>query len=112
MNILSSIPRSLKHPFTSVFWSDVSNIMNDESNPILSMNLLSIFTHIEWNVPIQMSFAASPIRFVILSFISFAALFVKVIASMSHGFAPSCSIMYAILCVSTFVFPGYRPEPG
>ena len=33
--------------FTNVFWSDVSKIINEESNPILSINLLRILTHIE-----------------------------------------------------------------
>ena len=71
--------------FTNVFWSDVSKIINEESNPILSMNLLRILTQIEWNVPIQISFAASPTKPSILSFISFAALLVKVIANISQG---------------------------
>ena len=57
-----------------------------------------------------MSAATSPTKFSILSFISFAALFVNVIASMFHGFTCFSPIKYAILCVSTFVFP--LPAPA
>ena len=110
LNILSSIDKSFKQFFTNVFWSDVSNIMNDVSKPILSINLLKILTQIEWNVPIHMSLANSPTKFAILSFISFAALFVNVIANMSQGFTPFSCIRYAILCVKTFVFP--LPAPA
>ena len=77
VNILSSICKSFKHSFINVLWSEVSNITKECSNPILSINLLKIFTHIEWNVPIHISFAASPTKFSTLSFISFAALFVN-----------------------------------
>ena len=85
VNILSSNPILFTHAFTNVLWSLVSKIINDESNPILSINLLNIRTQIEWNVPIHISFATSPTRFAILSFISFAALFVNVIANIFHG---------------------------
>ena len=110
VNILSSKPILLIHAFTNVLWSDVSKIINEESKPILSINLLKIRTHIEWNVPIHMSAETSPTKFPILSFISFAALFVNVIANMFHGFTCFSPIKYAILCVNTFVFP--LPAPA
>ena len=84
--------------------------MNDESNPILSINFLKIRTHIEWNVPTHMSFALSPTSNSILSFISFAALFVNVIANIFHGNTFFSCNKYAILCVNTFVFP--LPAPA
>ena len=74
------------------------------------MNFLSIRTHIEWKVPIHISFTASPTRDSILCFISFAALFVNVIANIFHGSTFFSDIKYAILCVNTFVFP--LPAPA
>ena len=87
LNSLSSKFSSLIQFFINVFWSLVSNMIKELSNPILSMNLLKILTHMEWKVPIHMSLAGSPTRLEILSFISLAALLVKVMAMMSHGFA-------------------------
>ena len=57
-----------------------------------------------------MSFPASPTSPSILSFISLAALFVNVIANIFHGSAFCSPIIYAILCVNTFVFP--LPAPA
>ena len=85
-------------------------MINELSNPILSINLLKILTQIEWNVPIQISAATSPTKFTILSFISLAALFVNVIDNIFHGFTSFSFIKYAILCVNTFVFP--LPAPA
>ena len=110
VKILSSKFSALMHCFTSVFWSDVSNIIKSELNPNLSIYFLRILIQIEWNVPIHISFAFSPIRLLILSFISLAALFVNVIAKMFQGLTCFSSIKYAILCVNTFVFP--LPAPA
>ena len=109
-NCLSSIWSSFKHFFTIDFWSEVSNIIKLESNPSFSICFLKIFTQIEWNVPIHISFDPSPTNREILSFISFAALFVKVIARISQGSAFFSPIIYAILCVKTLVFP--LPAPA
>ena len=57
-----------------------------------------------------MSFALSPTSNSILSFISFAALFVNVIANIFHGNTFFSCNKYAILCVNTFVFP--LPAPA
>ena len=64
----------------------------------------------EWKVQAVIPCACSPIRDIILSFISFAALLVKVIASISKGLTSFSSIKYAILCVITRVLP--EPAPA
>ena len=57
-----------------------------------------------------MSFETSPIKLAILSFISFAALLVNVIANISQGLTFFSSNIYAILCVNTLVLP--LPAPA
>ena len=56
-----------------------------------------------------MSSIAFPTKASTLSFISFAALLVNVIANIFQGFTPFC-IKYATLYVNTFVFP--LPAPA
>ena len=67
-------------------------------------------THMEWNVLTQTYSAPSPTILSTRSRISFAALFVNVIASMLYGFTDFSSIKYAILCVITLVLP--EPAPA
>ena len=69
-----------------------------------------ILTQTEWNVPINISFAVSPKSLSIRSFISLAALFVKVIAKIFQGRICFSEIIYAILFTSTVVFP--LPAPA
>ena len=57
-----------------------------------------------------MDLATGPTRAATRSFISPAALFVKVIAKISYGATPRRAIKYAILRVSTRVFP--EPAPA
>lgn len=59
----------------------------------------------EWNVLTQMLSAPNPTSLSTRSLISPAALLVKVIANIFQGFTPCSSIKYAILWVSTLVFP-------
>ena len=65
-------------------------------------------TQVEWNVPAQTSFAidSSPRTFPRRSFISFAALFVKVIASIAHGGVDSCGQDSRRSHISSFVMSG------
>ena len=74
------------------------------------MNFLSILTQSAWNVNTQMSAASSSIIPFKRSRISFAALFVKVMASTLYGGTPKSSIICAILWVSNRVFP--LPAPA
>ena len=80
------------------------------SKPILSINLLRNLTQLEWKVITQTKLPSSPIRLVILSFISLAALLVKVIAIILYGSICLSFIKYAILCISTPVLP--EPAPA
>ena len=79
------------------------------SYPNLSISLLKIFTQEEWNVLIHISSDPLPTRESILSFISFAALFVNVIAIIFQGLTPF-SIRLATLTVRAPVFP--LPAPA
>src|SRR5690606_37319439 len=69
-----------------------------------------IRTHAEWNVETHIVRAAGPTRDAILSCISFAALFVKVIARISPGRARPVRSVWAMRRVSTLVFP--EPAPA
>lgn len=73
------------------------------------MSALKIRAHIEWKVEIQTLEPVS-IIFSQRSFISLAALFVKVIAKMLYGKTCFSLIKYAILCVKRRVFP--LPAPA
>jgi len=59
---------------------------------------------------IQIARAIGPRSRVTRSFISFAALLVKVIARISFGFAPTAASRCATRCVSTRVLP--EPAPA
>ena len=92
------------------FWSSVSYIVKLLSYPILSMYLLKILTHVEWNVLTHTAPAPCATVVSTRSFISLAALLVNVIAIILYGSTPHSSIKYAILFVSTRVFP--EPAPA
>ena len=64
----------------------------------------------EWKVSAQTARAWLPISFSSRSRISFAALFVNVIARISFGFTPHAPIRCAIRWVSTRVLP--EPAPA
>ncbi len=66
-------------------------------------------THAEWNVDTHIFWATGPTRAATRSFISPAALLVKVMARISNGETPS-SIRWAMRCVSTRVLP--EPAPA
>jgi hypothetical protein len=65
--------------------------------------------HAEWNVMIQIARATFPSCRSTRSFISAAALFVKVIARISFGFTPCAASRCATRWVSTRVFPDPAP---
>ena len=69
-----------------------------------------ILAKMEWKVPHQIYWDLSPTKAVILSFISLAALLVKVIARIDPGATLCFFIMYAILYVITLVLP--EPAPA
>ena len=80
-----------------------------ELNPIFSASALKIRAKTLWKVPICRYLAfSSPTKRPILSFISRAALLVKVNASICQGFIP-CIKSQAILYVSTRVLPDPAP---
>ena len=73
--------------------------------------LLNILQKIEWKVPITNFFENfSPINLAILSFISFAALFVKVRASIFSAGIFLIVNKYIILYVNTLVLPEPAPD--
>ena len=75
--------------------------------PILSASNRKIRAHIEWKVLVHT--LCEPRYFSIRSFISFAALLVKVIAKILYGSTPF-SMRWHTLAVSTRVFP--LPAPA
>ena len=74
------------------------------------MYLLNIRAHVEWNVATHIDSAPYPTMSLILSRISPAALFVKVIASILNGLIPFSFIIYAVRLVITRVLP--EPAPA
>ena len=66
-------------------------------------------THAEWKVLTHMARERPPTSEATRSFISPAALFVKVIARISPGWAPRAASRYAIRCASTRVLPDPAP---
>ena len=78
--------------------------------PSLSTSLRRMRTHAEWNVDTHMIRARRPTRSSTRSFISAAALLVKVIASTDPGCALRSEISQAIRRVSTRVLP--EPAPA
>src|SRR5437016_312117 len=66
--------------------------------------------HAAWNVDTHIRCPTGPTSWATRSRISPAALFVKVIARISNGDAPSSATRYARRCVSTRVFP--EPAPA
>ena len=88
----------------------VSYMVKLEGYPRLSENSLRKRMKTEWKVPMKRRLAfLSPTIRAILSFISEAAFLVNVRASILSGSQPFSS-MYAILLVSTLVFP--EPAPA
>ena len=69
-----------------------------------------IRTQAEWKVETHISLARSPTNCATRSFISPAALFVKVIASTSYGATFRSASKYAIRLVKTLVLP--EPAPA
>src|SRR3954453_9445284 len=65
--------------------------------------------HAEWNVDTHMRRATGPTSAPTRSFISAAALFVKVIARISNGDTPRSLTRYATRCVSSRVLPDPAP---
>ena len=63
-------------------------MVNVVFSPICAASARRIRTHIEWNVDTHMARARPPTRSATRSFISRAALLVKVIARISPGWAP------------------------
>src|SRR5438270_14041913 len=82
---------------------------NDEENPSRLASARQIRTQAEWNVDTHIAFARGPTRAATRSFISPAALLVKVIARISPGEAPRSAINQAIRWVSTRVLPDPAP---
>src|SRR5262245_24754746 len=78
--------------------------------PSLSISLRRIRTHEEWNVDTHISRARRPTSASTRSFISAAALLVKVIARIEPGWARRSVISQAIRRVSTRVLP--EPAPA
>ena len=67
-------------------------MVNEDFRPSLAASARRMRTHIEWNVDTHMDRARGPTRLATRSFISPAALLVKVIARISPGWvcrAPS-----------------------
>ncbi|MNS37050.1 hypothetical protein D3C72_692520 [compost metagenome] len=91
-------------------WSVESRIEKFDVNPIRSISLRKIRTHMEWKVDTQMSRPCGPTSLDTLSCISLAALLVNVIAKILHGAALRVAIRWAIRCVSTRVLP--LPAPA
>ena len=85
-------------------------MVNDRVKPIASASRLKIRTHIAWNVDTHISFASGPTRADTRSFISLAALLVKVIAKIFQGFTSFSLKIYAMRWVKTRVFP--LPAPA
>ena len=69
----------------SRFWSSVSYMVKWDVKPMFSPNLRSILVQQAWKVDAHISDPCSPTLAHILSFSSFAALFVKVMASILQG---------------------------
>ena len=63
-------------------------MVNDDFSPSLAASARRMRTHIEWNVDTHIARARGPTREATRSFISPAALLVKVIARISPGCAP------------------------
>ena len=78
--------------------------------PSLSISLRRMRTHAEWNVETHISRARGPTSTSTRSFISAAALLVKVIARIDPGWALRCETIQAIRRVSTRVLP--EPAPA
>ncbi len=76
---------SFMQSFASACWSVVSNMTKFLLYPSLSICFLRILTHAAWKVPTHMPSRPSPSMFSSLSFISLAALLVKVMANMDDG---------------------------
>src|SRR6478735_7146897 len=77
--------------------------------PTRSISLRRIRTHAEWKVETHMIRARLPTRSSTRSFISAAALLVKVIARIEPGWARRSEISHAIRRVSTRVLPDPAP---
>ena len=95
--LFSSRFNSSRQLLITLSWSSVSRIMKVLSNPRSSICLLSIRTISEWNVPTQREPTSAPISPSILFFISAAALFVNVRASILYGLTPRSLTRCAIL---------------
>ena len=76
--------------------------------PIFSPSMRSSRAQKEWKVPVKNG--KVPVIFSTLSFISPAALLVKVRSNKFSGLAHFCESTYAALCVSTLVLP--LPAPA
>ncbi len=80
-------------------------MVNVDLRPMVDASARRIRTQEEWNVEIHMRWAAYPMSRSMRSFISRAALLVKVIARISCGRAAPVRIRWAIRRVSTAVLP-------
>ena len=100
----------------SRIWSSVSRMVKLGERPTSSAWRRKMRMPMEWNVPSQgMPSTAPPTSWPTRSFISRAALFVKVTARISFGRARCVHRMCAMRVVSTRVLPVPRPperEPG
>ena len=97
------------HILTAFFASVASYIVNAFGKPRRSAYSLSMRANMEWKVPIHRRRERSrPTMDAMRSFISLAALLVKVRAMMEDGSTPD-SIRHAIFHVSTRVFPDPAP---
>src|SRR5215207_7140183 len=83
---------------------------NVDFSPSVLASARRIRTHIEWNVETHIARARGPTSAATRSFISPAALLVKVIARISPGWAPRCASRCAIRYVRTRVLP--EPAPA
>ena len=89
--------------------SSSSRIENEGGNPNRQASLLKNLAQKEWNVQTVRKEAELPTSFSTLSFISLAALLVKVTAKIEDGSTLKTSIKQAIRYVNTRVFPDPAP---
>ena len=90
-------------------WSSVSKIVKFDLSPAASAFLRKIRAPMAWKVPTHIPSIGRLIKSATRSFISLAALFVKVTASISQDLDFPCIIICPIRVVRTRVFPVPAP---
>ena len=96
--------------FSNRSWSSVSIIVKLEVRPTSSAWRRNIRAATEWNVPSITCSAIGPTIAATRSFISLAALLVKVTAKIFQGMAVRVPINWAIRAVKTLVLPVPAPD--